>query len=133
MHIRANTKSDDAFICIYWDVVGRGAVTDQQISFVVKYADRMLRYQDRDMAIKWMDTHSLQLGRVCVLKLTGYDAIQIRKMGRWAPRSNAFLEYIQTQLSTLSAGMATNISKVTTFANIEGASNIEDLYGLIVH
>ncbi len=85
----------EAFICPYWDDVGRSTVTDHQISFAVKYAAKMLRYQDRGMAIKRMDTHALQSGRACALKLAGYNEVHIRKMGRWAPKSNAFLEYIQ--------------------------------------
>ncbi len=42
VHIRKHTKSKEAFINAYWDSVGRGAVTDQQISFAVKYAAKML-------------------------------------------------------------------------------------------
>ncbi len=64
------------------------------------------------MATEQMDTHSLRSGGACALKLAGYDEVYIRKMGRWAPKSNAFLEYIQSQLSTFSAGMATRMSRI---------------------
>ena len=133
MHIRKHTTSKEAFICAYWDSVGRGTVTNQQISFAVKYAAKMLRYQDRGMAIERMDTHSLRSGGACALKLAGYDEVHIRKMGRWAPKSNAFLEYIQSQLSTFSAGMATRMSRIETFTNMEGLTNSEDLRALTVH
>ncbi len=85
------------------------------------------------MAIERMDTHSLQSGGACALKLAGYNKVHIRKMGRWAPKSNAFLEYIQSQLSTFSAGMATNMSKVETFTNMEGTTNNEDIRSLTVY
>ncbi len=85
------------------------------------------------MVIKRMNTHSLQLGGVCALKLAGYDKVHIRKMGWWAPKSNAFLEYIQSQLSTFSAGMATRMSRIETFTNMEGLTNNEDLRALTVH
>ena len=74
--------------------MGRGTVTDQKISFAVKYAAKMLQYQDRDKAIERMDTHFLRSEGACALKLAGYDEVHIRKMGQWAPKSNAFLEYI---------------------------------------
>ena len=49
------------------------------------------------------------------------------KMGRWAPRSTAFMEYIQQQLSTFSVDMATNMSKIDVFTNMEGTENAVDL------
>ncbi len=51
----------------------------------------------------------------------------------WAPKSNAFLECIQSQLSTFSTRMATNMSKVATFTNMEEPSNTEDLHRLTMH
>ncbi len=85
------------------------------------------------MTIEQMDTHSLRAGGTCALKLVGYNKVHIRKMGRWAPRSNSFLEYIQSQLSAFSTGMATNMSRVETFTNMEGMSNGKDLCALTVY
>ena len=93
----------------------------------------MLHCQDRGMAIKRIDTHSLRAGGVYALNLAGYNESHIRKMGRWAPRSNAFLEYIQSQLSTFSPGMATNMRRVETFTNMKGTANDEDLRALTMH
>ncbi len=126
-HIRAHTKSGNAFICAYWDELGSGNVTDQQIRYSVKFSSKSLRYTDRGMPIDRMDTHVFCSGGACDLKLAGYDEVQIRKMGHWAPKSNTFLEYIQSQLLTFSAGMATNMSRVARFSNMEGTTAHEDL------
>ena len=48
-------------------------------------------------------------------------------MGRWAPQSSSFLEYIQQQLSTFSVGMSTDMSNIARFTNMEGATTSEDL------
>ncbi len=59
MYIRSNTNLGNVLIYTYWDAVGRGMVTDQQISFAMKYATSMLRYQARDMDIDQTDTYSI--------------------------------------------------------------------------
>ncbi len=59
--------------------------------------------------------------------LPGYDDVAIRKMGCWAPRSLAFLEHIQQQLSSFSDGMSTKMSQIATFSNMEGNRVREDL------
>ena len=133
IHIRLHTRSDNAFLCSYWDDVGRGDVTDNNIRFAVKFAATSLRYPDRGIPIDRVDTHSLRSGGACALKLAGYDDIDIMKMGRWAPNSTAFMEYIQQQLSTFSAGMADNMSNVARFTNMEGSVVNEDLRGATVH
>ena len=52
---------------------------------------------------------------------------EIMKMGRWAPKSHAFMEYIQQQLSTFSAGMSTAMRQAARFTNMEGLVVSEDL------
>ena len=47
-------------------------------------------------------------------------------MGRWAPKSNAFLEYIQNQLLVFLVGTTTNMRQIAWFSNIEGASTNKD-------
>ena len=81
IHIRLHTRSDNAFLCSYWDDVGRGDVTDNNIRFAVKFAATSLRYPDRGIPIDRVDTHSLRSGGACALKLAGYDDIDIMKMG----------------------------------------------------
>jgi hypothetical protein len=53
--------------------------------------------------------------------------VEIRKMGCWKPKSNAFLEYIQQQLSTFSKGTVACMSRIDTFTNMEGSTEREDL------
>ena len=126
IHISAHTKLEQALICLYWDVVGHGIVTDQQIQYAVKTAAGALKYERRGIPIDRVNTHSLRSGGACALKLAGYDEVEIRKVGRWAPRSNAFLEYIQNQLSSFSLGMAANMRQIDRFSNMEGATDDED-------
>ena len=126
-HIRQHTANKNAFICTYFDEAGMGSVTDTQIRFTVKFAAKSLHYDERGIPNNRVDTHSLRAGGACALKLAGHDEVQIRKMGRWAPKSNAFLEYIQQQLSTFSKGMAASMSRIETFTNMEGSTEREDL------
>ena len=107
--------------------MGRGTVTDDNMRFAVKYAAAALKYHERGIPIDRMDTHSLRSGGACALKLSGYDSDAIRKMGRWAPGSSAFLEYIQQQLSEITVGISTRMSNIGTFTNMEGGVAREDL------
>ena len=127
VHMRTHDKSGKALICAYWDDVGYGNVSESQISFAVKLAAMAFKHPDRGIPIDRVDTHSLRAGGACALKLSGHDEIEIRKMGRWAPKSLALLEYIQQQLSTFSSGMATKMSSIATFTNMEGTAAREDL------
>ena len=55
------------------------------------------------------------------------------KMGRWAPKSTAFMEYIQQQLSTFSIGMSTKMSEIAIFTNMEGTKNADDLRAATIY
>ena len=57
------------------------------------------------------------------MKLAGFDDESIRKMGIFLPLSNGFLEYIQQQLSGFSQGMATKMSLISRFTNMEESEN----------
>ena len=127
IHIRGHSRTGGALLCSFWDEIGHGHVTNEMISFAVKYAAAALRYPDRGIPLSRVDTHSLRSGGACALALSGYKPHQIMKMGRWAPKSTAFMEYIQNQLSTFSAGMSTNMSKIAIFTNMEGTENAVDL------
>ena len=133
IHIRAHTNKKNAFLCSYWDDIGRADVTDSNIRYAVKFAAKMLKYEDRGIPLDRIDTHSLRSGGACALALSGYGDRDIMKMGRWAPDSKAFMEYIQQQLSTFSAGMADNMSRIARSMNMEGAVPTEDLRGTTVH
>ena len=49
------------------------------------------------------------------------------KMGRWAPKLTAFMEYIQQQLATFSVGMSPKMNKIASFVNMEGTENADNL------
>ena len=96
IHIWEHAKrGEGAFLCAYWDHLGHANVTDGAIRYAVKHAARMLDYPARGIPISRVDTHSLRSGGACALKLAGYGETEIKKMGRWALNSQAFLEYIQ--------------------------------------
>ncbi|KAL7525436.1 hypothetical protein ACHAXR_001004, partial [Thalassiosira sp. AJA248-18] len=133
IHIRRHSPSGKALLCAYWDSVGHGNVTDNNIRFAVKFAAGVLNYEARGIPIDRIDTHSLRSGGACALALAGYKDREIQKMGRWAPKSTSFMEYIQQQLSTFSAGMATQMSQVARFTNMEGTTVREDLRGPTIH
>ena len=99
----------------------------------MKYAAGAMNYPARGIPLARIDTHSLRSGGACALSLAGYKAHQIMKMGRWAPKSTAFMEYIQQQLSTFSAGMSSKMSRIAVFTNMEGAVNADDLRTATIH
>ena len=129
LHVRRHSKSGKAFLCSYWDDIGRGNVTDDNVRYAVKVAAASLKYPERGIPIARVDTHSLRSGGACALKIAGYRDTVIQKMGRWKADSKAWLEYIQQQLSTFSAGMADAMGRVERFTNMEGAVVAEDLRG----
>ena len=86
-----------------------------------------MEYPERKIPLQCIDTHSLWSGGICALVLAGFKDREIMKMGWWAPKSQTFMEYIQQQLSTFSAGMSTAMSNVAIFTNMEGSVEHEDL------
>ena len=122
-HIRKHTKRGDTMLCAFWDEIGRGDVTDKDMSLHMKFAAASLGYPARNIPLARIDTHSNRAGGACAMKLAGYDDESIRKMGRWLPSSNAFLEYIQQQLSGFSQGMSNKMRRIAKFTNMEGSAN----------
>ena len=101
-HIQVHTSDGATLSYAYWDSVGRGNVTDREMSFHMELAAAKLGYPIRNIPLDRIDTHSNRTGGACGIKLAGFDDEIIRKMGRWLPSLNYFLEYIQQQLSGLS-------------------------------
>ena len=87
VHIRKRLKSGKAFLCSYWDEVGRGSVTDSDIRLAVKYAAGCLDYPGRGIPLSRLDNHSLRSGGACAFSLSGHKPHEIMKMGRWDPNS----------------------------------------------
>ena len=79
----------------------------------------MVEYLKRGILINRINIHSLRAGEACAMKLSGHTEDEIIKEGRWAPKLTSFLEYIQQQLSTFSAGMAKKMSKIKRCTNME--------------
>ena len=131
--MRKYSRQGGARLCSFWDNVGHGHVTGEMVSYAVKYAAAALDYPGRGIPLKRVDTHSLRSGGACALSLSGFKPHQIMKMGRWAPKSTAFMEYIQQQLSTFSVGMSTKMSKIAIFTNMEGTKNADDLRAATIY
>ena len=122
-HIREHTSDGATILCAYQDSVGRGDVTDRDMSFNMKFAAAKLGYPSRNILLDRIDTHLNRSDGACAMKLAGFDDERIRKMERWLPSSNDFLGYIKQQISGFSQGMATKMSSITRFTNMEGSEN----------
>ena len=122
-HIWVHTFDGTTLFCAYWDTVGREDVTDRGMSFHIKFAAAKEGYPRRNIPLDRIDTHLSRACGLCAMKLAGFDEESIRKMVRWMPSSNAFLEYIQQQLSGLSQGMTTKMSNIARYTNMEGSAN----------
>ena len=127
IHIQTNSRNGKTLLNAYWNNVGRENITNNNISFAMKYSAAALNYPARGIPLNRIDPHSKRSGGACALKLAGYDDSAIRKMGRWAPNSSAFMEYIQQQLSSFSVGMSARMSDIPLFTNMEGGTVREDL------
>ena len=98
IHIRRHLSNGRTLLNAYWDEVGCGNVTDNNIRFETKYSATVLNYPKKGIPINRIDISTNWLGGACAIKLTGYDNNVIPNMGRWAPDLLAFIEYIQQQL-----------------------------------
>ena len=115
-HIQVHTYDGKTRLCAYWYSAGRGNVTDRYMSFCVKCAATKLVYPRKNIRLDRNYTHSNRAGGACAMKQAIFDDESIRKM-------NAFLEYIQQQLSGFSQGMATKMIRIARFSNMEGPAN----------
>ena len=127
VHIQQHSTSGNALLCAFWDEIGRGDVTDGMVRFSVKYAATGLDYSARGIPIDRIDTQSLQSGEACALSIAGFKPHEIMKMGRWAPNRLSSMTYIQQQLATFFTGMLTEMSKITPFITMKGATNSDYL------
>ena len=120
-HISVHTSDGTTLLCEYWDNVGRGDVTDRDMIFHMKLEAAKLGYPSRNIPLDRIETHSDQAGGSCAMKLAIFDDESIIKMVRWLPSPNAFLEYIQQQLLGFSQGMATKMTRIARFTNMENS------------
>ena len=89
-----HTSDGTTLLCSYWYSVGRGDVTDRDMSFHMNFAAAKLVCPSRNIPLDRIDTHSNRSGGACAMRLAGFDNDSIRKMGIWFPSSNSVLEYI---------------------------------------
>ena len=80
----------NVFLCSYWDGVGSGHVTDNNIRYAVKFAAKALNYPERGISLDRINTHSLRSGGACVLALAGFKGREIVKNGPVVPEITRF-------------------------------------------
>eukprot|EP00978_Attheya_sp_CCMP212_P016677 scaffold43944_cov59-Attheya_sp.AAC.3 len=68
--------------------------------------------------LKRVGAHSLRASGAMALKLNGYTAEDVMKIGRWT--STTFLTYIHSQIAALNNGIAANMSQRIAFHNVGG-------------
>ena len=78
-HIRVHTSNGTTLLCEYWDSVGRGHVTDRDMSFHMKFAAAKLGYPSRNITLDRIDTNLNRAGGACAIKLSGFDDESIIK------------------------------------------------------
>ena len=64
-HIRVHTSYGTKLLRAYWESVGRGNVTDRDMSFHMKLAAEKLGYPSRNILLDRIDTHSNRAGGAC--------------------------------------------------------------------
>ena len=57
-HIWVHTSDGSKTVCVYCEIVGRGDVTDMDMSFHMKFLAAKLSYIRRNITIDRIDTHS---------------------------------------------------------------------------
>ena len=65
--------------------------------------------------------------------MAGYKDQTIKKMGRWAPESEIFNEYIRAQMFTFSEGISDAMAAVPLFTNMEGCVTNENRRWETIH
>ena len=85
IHIQTNSRNGKTLLNAYWNNVGRENITNNNISFAMKYSAAALNYPARGIPLNRIDTHSNQSGGASTLKLADYDDSAFRKMGNGRP------------------------------------------------
>jgi len=91
-------------------------VRSKAILAMVRLAAVQCNLAARGYDLTRIGSHSLRSGGAMALKLAGYDHDMIRKLGRW--NSDTYLRYIQSQIGSLTAGVARSMARLTWFRNV---------------
>jgi hypothetical protein len=118
-HLRELHATGRTFICAYLMDGTEYNVTMENICAAVKRAAAALSYPTYNrIPVDRVDTHSLRIGGACVLALSGYLDMHIRKMGHW--KGETFKEYVREELHCFSDGMAKDMKQCFDFVNVTG-------------
>ena len=75
-----HTSDGTTLLCKYRDSVGRGDVTDRDMSFHMEFAAETLSYPSRNIPLDRIDTHLNRTVGEYAMKLAGFDDDSIRKI-----------------------------------------------------
>ena len=119
LHLRDNNALKDDIISSYYDHLGVGHVTDEEIRKAVKRAVIKLGLAKNGLTENRVGSHSLRAGGAMALNFAGAKRDTIKKFGRWS--SDTFLLYIHDQIAEYSEGWTERMSVERSFFNLEGA------------
>ena len=119
IHMRTNCASDNDILSSFWDHLGQGHVTDEDMRVAIRRAVIALRLEKNGILPSRVGTHSLRAGGAMALKFAGADRDDIKKMGRWS--SDTFLVYIHDQIAEYSEGWTKKMEEPRSYFNLEGA------------
>jgi hypothetical protein len=97
---------------------GTHVVADHILKAVRAAAMQTGLVQHAGYTLDRIGAHSLRASGAMALKLNGYSAEDIMKIGRWT--STTFLTYIHSQIAALNQGIAADMSRRIAFHNVGG-------------
>ena len=118
VHLRDNGAKADDLISTFFDHIGKGHVTDDDMRKSVRRAVTVLRLEKHGILASRVGTHSLRSGGAMALKFAKADRDDIKKFGRWS--SDTFLLYIHDQIAEYSEGWTEKMGVHRSFFNLEG-------------
>jgi hypothetical protein len=111
--VKAKSCSPDAPLSL---VSHQQHITAPQINAVLKLAAFRTQLYSQGYPLKRIGAHSIRASGAMALKLNGVADSQIQKLGRW--RSQTWLTYLHSQISTLTAGLSARMATPILFYNI---------------
>jgi len=91
-------------------------VSDREIGIAVRWGATSDCLLTRGYTLDRISSHSLRAGGAMAMKLSGASDSTIMRVGRWT--SLTYLTYIHSQIGSLTAGLAAQMSTAFTFQNV---------------
>jgi hypothetical protein len=91
-------------------------VSDREIGIAVRWGATSDRLLTRGYTLQRISSHSLRAGGAMAMKLSGTSDSTIMRVGRWT--SLTYLTYIHSQIGSLTAGLAAQMTTAFTFQNV---------------